>query len=86
MIYEIGYTPKSVRMYKKLTIELQSEVKIALGGLADSQSHSNLGVHILSGKLSGIYSARVNYSHRILFQIQKNQLIVLAIGSHDIYR
>ncbi len=87
MIYQIGYTPKAIRMYKKLTADLQGETKKAIEMLTDSENHKSMKVHELSGQLRGIYSARINYSHRILFQIKNKEvlIIILGVGSHDVY-
>jgi len=45
----------------------------------------NLGLHQLTGKLSGCHAVRLTYSYRIALTllISEHEIILLDIGSHD---
>lgn len=45
-----------------------------------------LKTHKLKGKLVGFYSFSVSYRWRIIFQIEGNDVIFHAIGTHSIYK
>ena len=49
---------------------------------------TELDAHKLKGKLKGKWSCSLNYDLRIIYEIDdKNQeIIVVAVGSHKIYR
>lgn len=49
--------------------------------------HNSLRLHKLSGHLSDFYSISIDMRYRILldFIIQDNEIILLNIGTHDIY-
>ncbi len=50
--------------------------------------HNSLRLHKLQGKLSDFYSVSIDIKNRIIidFVIQDNQIILLNIGNHDIYK
>lgn len=54
--------------------------------LAEDPFQPSLRSHSLSGRLQGIWSARITYQHRILFVFDEgNQenIILVEIGSHE---
>lgn len=54
--------------------------------LADDPFQSSLRSHSLSGRLQGMWSARITYQHRILFVFQEEnegEIILIEIGSHE---
>lgn len=83
----VSYTPSFVRQFRALESFLQDEVIEKIESLQDRKNHKLLKVHKLHGRLAGRSSFSVNYKTRIVFSyISKNQIVLLAIGSHDIYR
>ncbi len=84
---QILYTPKFVRQWKKLEIDLQDEVERTLAILRKDPKTPSLKVHKLTGALKGFLSCSVNYRYRIVFEWDNVKTIaVLSVGDHDIYR
>jgi len=87
MMLEIFYKPNFVRSYKKLSIDLQEEVRQKIRLFSSKPDHVFLKTHKLKGKLKGLYSFSVNYQYRIVFTYKsKKEASLLAIGDHDIYK
>jgi len=83
---KIAYTPKFVRLYKKLLPALQEEVDYKIDLFQKDPTIPSLKVHKLHGKLVGRYSFSVNYSYRIVFTyLSKEEAIFHVIGDHGIY-
>lgn len=50
-------------------------------------NHANLKAHKLHGKLSHYSAFSVNYKIRIIFRyISTNEVLLIEIGNHDIYK
>ena len=87
MKIEIMYKPEFVRLYSKLMVELQNEVKEKIELFRDVKNHKMLKVHKLHGKMGGSYSFSVNYKYRITYaHVNKNSVVLLTVGDHDIYK
>lgn len=85
--YEIRYKPSFIRAFKRLHPQLQEEVEIVIEKLQDPGNHKSLRVHKLEGRLKKFYSCSVNYKNRIVFEFEKEAIIVLlAVGDHDVYK
>lgn len=83
----ITYTPTFVKLFGKLENDLQEEVLEKIELLKKRENHEILKVHKLTGALKGRYSFSVNYKIRIIFIYQeKEEILLLAIGSHDVYK
>ncbi len=52
----------------------------------NNPKNPSLKIHQLTGKLKNIHSFSLTYSKRVLFTIDKNIYIFMAVGSHDIYK
>ena len=53
----------------------------------DEANHEHLRVHKLKGKLKGVSSFSVTYSHRIIFEyIDDKTVRLIGIGDHDLYQ
>ena len=87
----IGWTPKSLRAFKRV-VKRNPQIRSLLGEtlrqLAEDPFQSGLQTHKLMGDLSGVWSCSVAYDLRILFEFVKNQegedsILLLNIGSHD---
>lgn len=84
---KVLFKPNFVRQYKKLSFELQTEVKEKINLFKKDPKHSFLKTHKLKGKLSSYFSFSVNYKYRIVFEYEnKETAILLAVGDHDVYR
>jgi addiction module RelE/StbE family toxin len=83
----IRYKPSFVRELKKLPVELQEEALEKIDLFKNVENHKKLKVHKLSGKLQGLHSFSVTYSHRIVFMYEKKNVVVfLAVGDHSVYK
>ncbi len=88
---EIGWTPKSLRAFKRLIRKnphLRPLIAKTLQKLAEDAFHSSLKTHKLMGELSDIWSCSIDYNYRILFQFIDNldnssSILLLNIGTHD---
>ena len=84
---EIAITPQFRRMFKKLEPSLQSEALEKIDCFEKDTNTDQLRIHKLQGRLKDRYSFSVNYKIRIIFcYLSKNEVVLLAIGSHDIYK
>lgn len=84
---QIRYKPTFVRAYKKMSPALQHEVKEKIALFQNPANHERLRVHKLKGKLQGFYSFSVTHAHRVVFQYEKPDIVVLiAVGDHDVYQ
>lgn len=84
---EIGFKPSFIRQSKHLEKTLRDEVEEKILLFKDGKNNSLLKIHRLHGLLSGVLSFSVNYKIRIVFEYEsKNKVVLLAIGSHDIYK
>jgi len=49
--------------------------------------HPSLRIHMLVGKLKGLWSISITGGYRIIFERQSNgDILFISIGKHDIYR
>lgn len=83
----VRYKPSFIREFRKLPTDVQEEAKEKIESFKESENHERLRVYKLKGKLKDFYSFSVTYSHRIVFAYENKQTVVfIAIGSHDIYK
>ena len=84
---EISYAPSFMRQLKHFDSELLDEVLEKVELFKDASSYKVLKVHKLKGRLKGRYSFSVNYKTRIVFNHlnKKDQVVLLAVGDHDVY-
>ncbi len=83
----IYYKPQFIRQLKKLSSPAQDEVIEKIEILKNKKNHKVLKVHRLHGKLKGTLSFSVNYKDRVIFEyVSKNEITLLVIGDHDVYR
>jgi len=65
------------------------DLKPRVSALQQDPFQPGLGLHQLTGKLSGCHAVRLTYSYRITLTllISEHEIILLDIGSHDeVYR
>lgn len=84
---DIAYSPAFVKKYGACETMLQREIKDKIALFRDHKNHRQLQVHKLHGRLKDRYSFSVNYQLRIIFRwLTKNEVYLLTIGDHDIYK
>ncbi len=82
----LAYHPKFIRQYNKLHPDLKTEIKEKIALFKEDPTNPVLKNHKLKGKLKDFQSFSVNYSHRILYKIKDNKVVLAQIGTHDIYK
>ncbi len=83
----VRYKPSFVREFKKLSAEIREEALEKIDLFRNIDNHQKLKVHKLNGRLKDFYSFSITYSHRIVFEYEaKDEVVFVAVGSHDIYR
>ncbi len=89
---KIGWTPKSIRTFKKLVRknpQLRPLIEATLELLSEDCFNPSLRTHKLTGDLSGIWSCSIDYDYRILFEFaidpedEGEAILLLKMGSHD---
>ena len=83
---QILFTPNFLRQLKKLEPSLREEVLEKIELFQKNKRDTSLKVHKLSGKLKDRYSFSINYRYRIIFTyFSKEEVILTAVGDHDVY-
>jgi mRNA-degrading endonuclease YafQ of YafQ-DinJ toxin-antitoxin module len=81
------YAPAFVKQFKKVEVSLQEEVLEKIKLFQDGNNHQSLKMHKLHGEFKACYSFSVNYKIRIVFEyLSKNEVALLALGDHDLYK
>ncbi len=89
---EIGWTPKCLRIFKRLirkNPQLRLLIAKTLQKLAEDPFHPSLKTHKLMGDFSDVWSCSIDYNYRILFEFVDNSagelsaILLLNIGTHD---
>jgi len=84
---KVFITPQFSRMFRKLESNLQIEALEKIFALEKEENIELLRIHKLKGRLKDRYSFSVNYKTRIIFNyLNKSEVVLLAIGDHDIYQ
>ncbi|MEO2069248.1 MAG: plasmid stabilization protein [Desulfurobacteriaceae bacterium] len=86
LIFTESYLKKEKKFIKRHP-ELVERYKKVLKLLEINPSHPSLRLHKLKGKLSDKYSVSITMSYRIIltFAITEKGIVLIDIGSHDIY-
>lgn len=80
---------RQARKFFKKHPDLKPRFAAVFEALQQDPFQPGLGLHQLSGKLSGCHAVRLTYSYRITLTllITAQEIILLDIGSHDeVYR
>ena len=84
---KIAYTPAFRRQFDALDAARQEEVLEKIALFKNPANHRQLKVHKLHGPLHGRLRFSVNYRDRIVFAyLSKNEVVLHAIGDHEVYR
>jgi addiction module RelE/StbE family toxin len=82
----IDLSSSFLKAYRKLSIEVLDQFESKQNIFLNNPFHFSLKTHKLSGKMSGYYAFSINYKYRVIFRyIDKNFILFLDIGTHDIY-
>ena len=79
---------QSSKFFRKHS-DLKTRFAATVSALQQDPFQPGLGLHQLTGKLSGCHAVRLTYSYRITLTllITEKEIILLDIGSHDeLYR
>lgn len=83
----VSLAPQFMRRFKKLDPQLKTEAREKISLFATDPQNPLLHAHALTGRLKGLYSFSVNYKTRVIYQpLNDTEVVLLAIGSHDIYK
>ncbi len=88
MCFTLSFTPAYNRRAKKFLRkhpELKRQYLKTLQLLALNPYHPSLRLHVLEGRLKGLYAVSINVSYRISleFIIEDADLILVNVGTHD---
>ena len=84
---DIRFKPTFIRQFNRLELALQDEVVEKIELFKNTTNRKQLKIHKLKGRLKNRYSFSVNYQTRIVFiYISKQQVVLLAVGDHDVYK
>lgn len=83
----VAFTPSFLNQLSKLESDLREEVISKIELFKDKKNHKQLKTHKLKGRLAGRFSFSVDYKYRIVFKyFSKDEVILLSVGDHNIYR
>lgn len=83
---QISFKPSFIRQMNKLEKSLVDEVFYKIDILKNSKDMASLKIHKLHGQMKDLWSFSVNYKIRIVFKYEsKKEIVLLAIGDHEIY-
>lgn len=80
---------RQARSFFRKHPDLKPRFAATISALQQDPFQTGLGLHQLTGKLSGCHAVRLTYSYRITLTllISEHEVILLDIGSHDeVYR
>jgi len=80
---------KTANKFFKHHLDLRSQLKKIIEVLIKDPLHPSLQLHSLKGKLKGLSAIRLIYKYGItlILQIEKKEITLIDIGSHNnIYR
>lgn len=71
--------------YRRLPQAIQKKAERQLRTLVRDWRHPSLSVKKMKGHLN-IWEARIDYQHRLTFQVTEDTLVLRTIGPHDILK
>jgi mRNA-degrading endonuclease YafQ of YafQ-DinJ toxin-antitoxin module len=89
---QLVWSPGFSREFKRLirrNPQIRSSIEQTLQKLTEDPFHPSLKTHKLRGDLAEKWACSIDYSNRIVFKfvqppnLQKEAILLLAIGSHD---
>jgi mRNA-degrading endonuclease RelE of RelBE toxin-antitoxin system len=90
MKYRFGATRAFWRSFTKLPEQQQHRAREGFAIFKQNPFDSRLGshkIHKLSARYGrAIYAAKIEADLRVVFYIERNTVVTVDIGSHDLYR
>jgi len=86
---ELIWDERFIKIYKKWSRqhpELKSQFAKKIVQFEEDPFHPSLKTHSLSGVLKGLWSVRITYEHRLVFDFgdeARTKVILIDIGSHE---
>jgi mRNA interferase RelE/StbE len=80
---KIRRTDRFKKDYQKLPVEIQQRVDQKLRFLLQDRRYPSLRVHKLRG-VEGLWEFSVTMNYRVLFAIERDYYVLLAVGPHQI--
>ena len=74
---------KKLKKYIAKYPERDAAIEYCLLLLSNDTNSTELKLHKLKGEMKDLYSVRIDYSHRLTFEMDKNEIRLIAIGDHD---
>lgn len=71
--------------YARLPTKIRKKVDRQINTLTIDFRHPSLNVKKMRGK-GDYWEARVDYKHRLTFQIHNDIIVLRAVGSHDVLK
>lgn len=84
LVFTDAYNRRASRWLKKHP-EMRQQYLKTLQLLELNPHHPSLRLHVLGGRLEGVYAVSINLSYRITLEllIEGQQIIPLNVGDHD---
>lgn len=76
------FTDKFKKLYEDLPLEVRKKLAKQLNFLQNNLSHPSLHAKKIKGHFN-IWEARIDYHYRFTFNLEKDTVILRAIGIHD---
>ena len=86
---ELIWEERFKKIYKKWSNqhpELKAQFAKKIVQFEEDLFHPSLKTHTLSGVLKGLWSFRITYEHRLVFDFvgeSRTQVVLIDIGSHE---
>ncbi len=84
---EIFISTKFKKSLKRIPIEIVEIFATKQSLFAVNPFHSSLRTHKLTGKLNMYFAFSITNSYRVIFEfLNKNKIVFINIGTHEIYK
>lgn len=81
---KLFYSPQFLRSFKKLPFEIQAEYRLKEYIFRENFFDPRLRTHKLKGRAE--WSFLVTYKIRVIFLFKKDEILLVNIGDHSLYR
>lgn len=75
-------TDRFKKSYKRLPVSVQKQIDKQLVNLSRDFRHPSLKARKMSGQ--NVYEARVSKGYRFRYQVNRDLIILLTVGPHDV--
>jgi mRNA-degrading endonuclease YafQ of YafQ-DinJ toxin-antitoxin module len=84
LVFTESYNRRAAKWLKKHP-DLKNQYLKTLELLELDPFHPSLRLHVLSGRLQGVYSVSINLSYRITLEMlfTESEIVLLNVGDHD---